>query len=293
MTAAPWPEQPRVLASYAYVDGWGKEIDAYKNIDLIVDSGAFTAYTTGNTINIANYIAWLKDHHTYITAAFNLDVIGDAAASARNYIRIQEAVGDTIDIVPVWHITSPAAELERISATSDYVAIGGVANLSSKGPKLMPHLVRAHRIARDHGTALHGLGVTGIKTMMGLPWYSVDSNSWAWAARYALLILHGKRGQRVQFNFGRGSFTARQSAMIRAYDGDPARAAAKNFARKGTPTFAEDYHWVRVAAIRSYMVAEQSCGHHGTKVYLAAATDLHQTWDSFNAGPPTFTGILA
>lgn len=96
---------------------------------VVVDSGAFTAATQGKRIDINEYADFIKKYKSRILDFMNLDVIGDAEASRRNYNILKELTG--MNPIPVWHPCtdnwkkSDWKELDRMTKESDLVAIGG------------------------------------------------------------------------------------------------------------------------------------------------------------------------
>ena len=80
-------------------------------LDIMLDSGAFSAYTKGESVNLAEYMAYIKKYEKYFTCYVNLDVIGDAEASARNQA-IMEANG--LHPMPVFHIGEEFVHLKKL-----------------------------------------------------------------------------------------------------------------------------------------------------------------------------------
>jgi hypothetical protein len=77
----------RLLVSYHYhrstdladlVAGLGGDVD------LFADSGAYSAATSGATIRLPDYAAWLHQWAPLFTVQAGLDIIGDHEATARN-----------------------------------------------------------------------------------------------------------------------------------------------------------------------------------------------------------------
>lgn len=272
-----WPDRPRVLLSYAYRQSVTMNDSlAYANgADLLIDSGAFTAFTKGEQIDKAEYCDWLVKESRFINHAAALDVIGDWKASARNYEWMLNRLGDRVHVVPAWHLGSPHAELERLCKEADYVAIGGCVPYAKQPKVLMRHLIQAHKIARKHGTKLHGLGITGKESMVRLPWHSVDSSSWQSGHRFGGLILSDQRGKLVSLHIGH-PLNREESELVRAYDGDPARVSSEGFnlvKKAGVEQARKDRTWTNMSAARGFQNVE---GHlrakHGTEFHLYLAT---------------------
>lgn len=147
--------------------------------DIFADCGAFSALTQNTTIDIDDYVRWLHEWHDVFTVYASLDVIGNAQATYNN-LKYLESNG--LKPLPVVHVQSPISELARYLDEYSYVAIGGMVGTPLK--KIMPWLVEAFRMAKKSNTVYHGFGMTSWGGIKDLPWYSVDSSSWASGMRY-------------------------------------------------------------------------------------------------------------
>lgn len=125
-----WPEQPRALISYAYI----KPDDRLPaDFDLLIDSGAYTAHTKGKEVDLGSYMQFLADRAGQYRAAFSLDVIGDPAASMRNYRIMRRNLPDEIRLIPTWHVGSGWDEYRAvIDSGAPLVGIGGAVAHSSR-----------------------------------------------------------------------------------------------------------------------------------------------------------------
>lgn len=276
-----WPDRPRILQSYAYVDKMDRDEFArlYAGTDLLIDSGAFTAASLGKVIDRSAYVEYLLERAALISHAASLDVIGDWRTSARNYEWMVEKLDGRVDLLPVWHLGSPIHELERLCASNTFLAIGGCVPYASRPEILMRHLVQAHRIAREHGTGLHGLGVTGKQTMFRLPWATVDSSTWLSGARYGKLRLFDGRGFRDVALGKKPSLT--DARLIRAFGGDPAAVAIPRFGirtGRGAVGVAEA-RWINRASARAFMAAEEAKTgeRRALRLYLSYGDSRHHT----------------
>lgn len=258
MTA--WPERPRVLLSYADRDVRDRPLPA--GFDVVIDSGAYTAHTRGIPVDIDAYTAFLAERQGQFRFAVALDVIGDPAASWRNYQYQRAALAEAdVRLVPVWHIKSPIEELRRLCRVSDFVAVGGMVGLHASA--LIRLAFPAHQEAVAHGVKLHGLGVTSTRALT-LPWASVDSASWTIARRYPLLYLTRPCGPIRRLERGLRLDPA-DAALVAAYGLDPDHVMDKA-ATRGEPGKAV-VHDMRVAMARTYM--EQERHGHRPKVFLS------------------------
>lgn len=180
-----------ILVSYPYFDAQVTAIldrvRAVGPVQLLVDSGAFTAWKSGKPIDLARYCAFLRGLPVAPWRYFTLDVIGDGPASMRNY---ETLLGRGFSPVPVFTRGEDVAMLDRYYETSDLVAIGGLVSRHNQ-PKpylkfLQPHLAGRH---------YHALGFTALEWIKSLRPYSVDSSSWTRAGRFGLLQVYMGRGR--------------------------------------------------------------------------------------------------
>lgn len=289
-----WPEKPNLLVSYAYVKDWGKDMEMYRDTNLIVDSGAFTAATTGGSINISEYANWLEANTQYVKHAAVLDVIGDYRATATNLEWMENRLGGKgISILPAWHIGSPVSELDRLTKQYDYIAIGGAVPYARNPKVLMRQLVMVHRIARDNECRLHGLGITGGQSLYRLPWHSVDSSSWASGFRYGRITLYDERAVKHNVRIGK-PIPIVDRRVVRAYGGDPNEVEDKAFCYRKYQSkikYDEQRQWVGESMARAQWVVQKVLHQrYGSPVniYLAdPALDNHRkAIAGFHSGDP-------
>lgn len=277
----------RLLVSFHYHRGTdlAELVDNFGgDVDLFADSGAYSAATTGATIRLADYAAWLRDWAPLWTVRAGLDVIGDHEATARNTGALRAAGAD---VMPVFHVGEPWSVLEDLCAANRYVALGGMALHAvgaSKQKPLMRWLVRCFRIAAEHGTRFHGFGMTSAQLVKNLPFYSVDSSSYTFGQRWGLAHLWNAPAWRMESILFRNPDEVRPHAdLFRRHGLDPAEVIRPDFLRPDTGRMAEDRIEVTAASARAYRFMEDSlrarhrvdapalprCADTGTKVYLA------------------------
>lgn len=153
-----------------------------KKVDLFLDSGAFSAKSQKVTIDIQDYIAFIKEHEDVIDVYANLDVIGDPAATWKNQMIMEEA---GLSPLPVFHQGSPEKYLKRYIDRYEYVALGGMVGVANKLSEYLDRIFSTF-ICHPDGTPkvkVHGFGLTILKMMLRYPWYSVDSTSWVVTGR--------------------------------------------------------------------------------------------------------------
>lgn len=145
---------------------------------VFLDSGAFSAHSSGEAINISDYMAYIHANRDIIEQAAVLDVIGNADKTWENQATM-EANG--LRPLPCFHYGEDTAALVYYLDNYEYFALGGMAMLSAA--KYMPWLdsIWQRFVSRPDGTPrakLHGFGLTSFAAMARYPWHSVDSVSW-------------------------------------------------------------------------------------------------------------------
>lgn len=226
----------RMLVSYYYRGkcDLGQIVDmeaalgrAGGRLELFADSGAFSAFTQrrgGASIKREEYAAWLTEWQDQLKIMVNLDVIGDAKASARNQLWLEDR---GLPVLPVYHMQSPLSELEALCRDYDYICIGGTASLT--GTKKLAATARAMLIAREHGTRVHGLGRSASEELASLPFYSADSTTWTYGARFgSLQVFTGSRVASLPVQEA-----VRHPVLIRSHGADPQRMAVPAYGNRG------------------------------------------------------------
>lgn len=185
------------LFSYAYKDAkafyepfiayWEALATFQVPSHTIIDSGAFTAFSTGKAISPKAYAKWVLEFkcqwfHKMTSVHFmNLDVIGDQDASWVNQSILEE-----LGINPIPIVTFGADKKHLIKALEgyEYIALGGLVPHSRNKPKLKKWLdfCFAEVMKRYKSTQvmpkIHLLGITTDWVLKRYPCYSSDSSSW-------------------------------------------------------------------------------------------------------------------
>jgi hypothetical protein len=272
----------RVLVSYHYHrDSDLDELVARfgGNVDLIADSGAYSAYSTGAVIDREAYSSWLHRWDHLLTVKSNLDVIGSAEQGADNLAWLT-AQGHTI--LPVFHVGEPFDVLRSMCEVSPYVALGGLVPHLASGagnanrPQLMRWLIKAHLIAQKTGTALHGFGCTGSLFLRDLPFYSVDSSSYMFARKRCLIYVWDDRRHVINSFHCRDTGAVRRHAHALTRAGlDPGRVSDPGFMVNGTENFDEDRVELTTTCLRSFISMEKFLrARHNVTTPLEDVSDL-------------------
>ena len=161
-------------------------------VRLMLDSGAFSAWTLQQPIDVKDYIKWIKDHSDLLHSIISLDTIPGRFGQKRTRADVDHAAAETykshqaikdagISGIPVFHRGESFKWLERyIKDGETYIGISPLVDSSEHIKRQWLDQVFSV-ITDSKGWACiktHGFGVTNPPLMMRYPWYSVDSTSW-------------------------------------------------------------------------------------------------------------------
>lgn len=215
---------------------------------IIGDSGAFTAATQGAEINVGELAQWAKRWQHRLKWVAALDVIGDPKESRYNWDVMR---GDyDVEAIPTIHYGDPPTMMDYyVDRGVDLIGLGGLVGVGT--PAQMRWLITVFRYAQAQHphVQFHGWGLTA-QEHLDLPFYSVDSSSWAAPMRFGRAILYDpitNKQYTVPLN-GRAVYQPRIAKLLREHYGTTPDAVAVS-----TTTTEDDI--IRMSA-RSFGVLE-------------------------------------
>lgn len=165
--------KPALLVSYVYLKPFLEKQNQYQYRDWVLDSGAFSAHNSGTEIKLQDYIDCCKrlmDSDNTLSEVYSLDVIGDWKASLKN---TEEMWRQGIPAIPCYHHGEPWDALKGMAKDYPKIALGGVAIKWSIKNKFAEQC-----FARVWPKRIHGFGYGSEKSIMAMPWDSVDATNW-------------------------------------------------------------------------------------------------------------------
>ncbi|QQM14092.1 putative queuine tRNA ribosyltransferase [Vibrio phage pVco-14] len=184
-------KQHNILESYHYVlkDTYVQNMRE-NGAKVFLDSGAFSAWSLGATINIEDYVNYIIRNQDIIRVedgnlmASVLDAIGSAQGTFENQMAM-ERMG--VRPLPCFHKYEDERYLEWYVKRYDYITIGGM--VGTPTPVLVKWLDHIWDKYLTDGSGnprikVHGFGITAVPVMERYPWYSCDSSSWIQAAAF-------------------------------------------------------------------------------------------------------------
>lgn len=201
----PPESKPALLVSYFYLDPFLKHKHRYAYRDWVMDSGAFSAFNSGATVDLQAYIETCKRlaaEDPTLTEVFALDVIGDHKASLKNCETMWKA---GVAAIPCYHYGEPEDVLKVMARDYPKIALGGVARKRLK----LKNDWAAQCFARVWPKKVHGFGFGSERSILDLPFHSVDASSWElapcgfgnWATYGKLQVRGSNQDLRVEVEY--------------------------------------------------------------------------------------------
>lgn len=179
------PHPRNVLASYHYFKDY--DFNQLSNLQIIGDSGAFSAASKGAVITTPELAAWGKKWRHKLLWVASLDVIGDPHTTYRNWREMVDNHG--FEGVPTIHFGTDPQEMDRyVERGVDFMGLGGLVGIPRKSQ--MRWLIQVFKYQRKHHPDMkfHGWGCTS-GPHLKLPFFSVDSSTWTESLRYGKMTL--------------------------------------------------------------------------------------------------------
>jgi hypothetical protein len=156
---------------------------------VFLDSGAFSAFTQGITIDIGEYCDYCHRNSDVVLFPSVLDAIGDYKGTYRNQMEMERR---GVKPLPCFHYGEPDEVGEHYANNYEYITLGGLVPISTQQMILWLDHVWEKILCHPDGTPkckVHGFGVTSLPIMLRYPWYSVDSSTWVqWGAMGFILL---------------------------------------------------------------------------------------------------------
>jgi hypothetical protein len=168
-------------------------------ISIMLDSGAFTAWTQGKPVDLDEYIAFIKEYKDRLDCYINLDVIpgkpGQHSLSKEEVTEAAEQGWENwlymkkhgLDPVPVFHQGEDIEFLKRMIEETDYVGISPQEDLREATKDQW--LRQVFKFLDDYpDVKTHGFGVTNVNFLHRFKWYSADSITWRLLGAYGKIL---------------------------------------------------------------------------------------------------------
>lgn len=143
---------------------------------VVLDSGAFSAWTLGTPIDLSKYIDHVREHGGRFAWCAALDAIGDGPQSVTNWHAMRASLPELASkIVPVFHEGEPLELLDEYTAAGGLVGLGRTEGRLSK-PKTFAFYDACFN--RAPGAKFHAFGNGSPETLEVYPFASFDCTTW-------------------------------------------------------------------------------------------------------------------
>lgn len=163
---------------------------AKRIIKLMLDSGAYSAWTKGEAIDLQLYIEFCERHAEDIWVPVNLDVIPGRMGEVPTMQQVEEAAVMSwqngrkmrkagLKPLMVYHQGERRYWLEKmLDSGSEYIGLGAVANKPAAVRIQFLDEVFNYLCGKNYPEVkIHGFGITAVEMIQRYPWYSIDSTT--------------------------------------------------------------------------------------------------------------------
>lgn len=210
---------------YQYTD---MAATAGKTVDLMVDSGAFTAWNIGKPVQLQELIDQYKRledevaHYCSLTF-ISLDVIPGERTRHPTKDEVQAGMDESFDnwlrlreeitagpVLPVYHSGEPQWFRDKFLALTDHMCLSMLQNMAEKARVAWAMEAQAgtHTVnGKQLPVKWHGLAATGQRIMERVDWHSVDSSGWLVAGSMGKILWDNGDGTMRPLNISKESPT--------------------------------------------------------------------------------------
>ena len=111
----------RIMVSYYHNKKLNLNLLDDYNVELWVDSGAFTAFKKGILLDVADYESYIKEYEPYIKHYMAIDVINNELYTLHNYFWMIER---NFKPIPVLHKDDSIELMNYYDNTTNFIALG-------------------------------------------------------------------------------------------------------------------------------------------------------------------------
>lgn len=254
-------------------------------VRLLLDSGAYGAWSRGESIAVKDYIKYCRDNERLIWRLVNLDVIpgqfgrrdnsqGEVEASAEmSYYNQQKIKMAGLRPIPVFHQGERLYWLERMLRDGeDYIGLSPSKFVRLDDQKRWLDMC-FNLLCDDKGRPLvktHGFAATSFELMTQYPWRSVDSTTWSLTPGYGQIIVPAMIGDEYDYTHPptrvimSGVMQKNQGAQARQYEylSKPHRKAVKRFIYDVVGSTLEGQRYSSIERCKAMLVYYVELGKH-------------------------------
>lgn len=190
----PAPGYPHVLVAFSGTSKVTKRIAELDGVtSLFIDSGAYSAWSIGKTLDVRDYAAWARHVASRVPEAHiaSLDVIPGVKGTTPTSAEFARAMRDSLThgnmlraaglkVSEAYHFGEPIEHLHHLverRQPGELLCLGGL--VGRKQPDILAFCdgVFHELLKLPELPPVHGFGLTRFRMMRRYPWYSCDSTT--------------------------------------------------------------------------------------------------------------------
>jgi len=163
-------------------------------VNLILDSGAFSAFRIGKPIDLDEYMEYCWKYKDQLWGYVSLDVLSEPEKTLKNY---RTMLKQGLNPIPVHPKGAPKKHMDEYFESSPLVMLGGIVqNVRVQGAKASSPALRtvARKMNWADGRPVHWLGQCAENLLRAFLPFSCDNSSWSSGVRYGRLWVYLGRG---------------------------------------------------------------------------------------------------
>lgn len=166
---------------------------------VFLDSGAFSAFTKGASIDVNTYVNYVKENYDLIEEVDGVKLVSVLDSIGNDYLTYCNQVAmENLGVkpLPCFHYGEDERYLQYYVENYPYITLGGMAIVHSKQLIIWLDRIWDKYLTNPDGTAkikVHGFAITTPSLMKRYPWYSVDSSSWVRIGMTGSIILRSQK----------------------------------------------------------------------------------------------------
>lgn len=185
------------------------QLDGNVRPNLFVDSGAFSVAHSGKTVDVDEYIDFIKQTNDFVNVYAQLDSIPFPELNAKtarecselswqNYLYMVDKIPSPEKLLPLYHFGEPKENLKRILNTPidalggkppSYIGIGGRHGVTTDQQiNYFDDIFKIIQNSDNPNVKVHAFGVTVLRLLEQFPFFSADSTSYLKYAIYGIII---------------------------------------------------------------------------------------------------------
>jgi hypothetical protein len=187
-----------VLVSYAFLKDSRSLTESALSapgLELLLDSGAFTALNAGHEILLDRYVEFLHEWKSRLFGYMALDKLQDPVTTDAN---LQVMLREGLKPVPIHVYGDDGARMDQLFGWSDWVALGGLRR-PHRGAAPLTYLKQKMEWAK--GRKVHWLGYVRAQALRAFKPFSADCSSFASGVRYGHVQAYAGRGEWQAFTW--------------------------------------------------------------------------------------------